>query len=60
MILHIHSRNQLLSSHLFKSLIIMLKLKQKINFLEQILKHLNGRGYLIKNAIDFLRFQTGA
>ena len=34
--------------------------KQKINFLEQILKHLNGRGYLIKNAIDFLRFQTGA
>ena len=34
--------------------------KQKVDYLEQIMKHLSGRGYLIKNAIDFMRFQTGA
>ena len=34
--------------------------KQKVEYLDGIIKHLNGRGYLIKNAIDFMRFQTGA
>ena len=34
--------------------------KQKVDYLENIIKQLNGRGYLIKNAIDFMRFQTGA
>ena len=34
--------------------------KQKVNYVESIIKQLNGRGYLIKNAIDFVRFQTGS
>jgi len=34
--------------------------KQKVNYVESIIKQLNGRGYLIKNAIDFIRFQTGS
>ena len=34
--------------------------KQKVEFLENIIKQIVGRGYLIKNAIDFMRFQTGA
>lgn len=31
----------------------------KIKQLEEILKALNGRGYLIKNAIDWIKFQNG-
>jgi hypothetical protein len=34
--------------------------KQKINFLDSIIKHINTRGYLIKNAIDFMKFQLGS
>ena len=34
--------------------------KQKVDYIEQIMKHIGGRGYLIKNAIDFMRFHTGA
>lgn len=33
--------------------------KQKILFLESIIKSLNGRGFLIKNAIDWQRFTNG-
>lgn len=32
----------------------------KIKQLEEIIKALNGRGYLIKNAIDWMKFQNGA
>ena len=34
--------------------------KQKVSFIENVIKQLTGRGYLIKNAIDFIRFQTGS
>lgn len=40
----------------------MLKLqvqKEKVEFLESIIKTLNGRGFLIKSAIDFIRFTSG-
>ncbi len=33
--------------------------KEKVEFLENIIKTLNNRGYLIKNAIDFRRFANG-
>lgn len=34
--------------------------KEKVEFLESILKTLNTRGYLIKNAIEFRRFANGS
>jgi hypothetical protein len=34
--------------------------KEKVHFLEDIIKTLNGRGFLIKNAIDFIRFTSGS
>lgn len=34
--------------------------KQKIDALDQIIKSISNRGYLIKNAIDFMRFQMGS
>jgi hypothetical protein len=34
--------------------------REKVDFLENIIKTLNGRGFLIKNAIDFIRFTSGA
>jgi len=34
--------------------------KEKINFLESVIKNLNNRGFLIKNAIDFLKFTNGS
>jgi hypothetical protein len=33
--------------------------KTKVDYIENIIRTLNGRGYLIKNAIDFLRFSHG-
>lgn len=33
--------------------------REKVEFLENIIKTLNGRGFLIKNAIDFIRFTSG-
>lgn len=33
--------------------------KQKISFLESAIKTIVNRGFLIKNAIDFLKFQNG-
>lgn len=33
--------------------------KTKVDYLENIIKTLNGRGYLIKNAIDWQRFTSG-
>lgn len=33
--------------------------KEKVEFLENIIKTLNNRGFLIKNAIDFRRFASG-
>ena len=33
--------------------------KTKVDFIENIIKTLNVRGYLIKNAVDFLRFSHG-
>ena len=45
--------------------IIKMKLKigeqsEKVELLENIIKSINNRGYLIKNMIDFERFRTGA
>lgn len=34
--------------------------KEKVQFLEDIIKTLNTRGFLIKNAIDFIRFTNGS
>jgi hypothetical protein len=34
--------------------------REKVELLENIIKTLNGRGFLIKNAIDFIRFTSGA
>jgi len=33
--------------------------REKVDLLESIIKTLNGRGFLIKNAIDFIRFTSG-
>ncbi|CAB4141185.1 Recombination, repair and ssDNA binding protein UvsY [uncultured Caudovirales phage] len=33
--------------------------REKVEFLENIIKTLNSRGFLIKNAIDFIRFTSG-
>ena len=33
--------------------------KEKINFLEALIKNLNNRGFLIKNAIDWNKFTNG-
>lgn len=33
--------------------------REKINFLESIIKNLNNRGFLIKNAIDWNKFTNG-
>jgi len=33
--------------------------KEKINFLESLIKNLNNRGFLIKNAIDWNKFTNG-
>ena len=35
-------------------------IKQKVDFLESIIKSLNTRGYNIRSAIDFLRFTMGS
>jgi hypothetical protein len=34
--------------------------KEKVQYLEDIIKTLNTRGFLIKNAIDFIRFTSGS
>lgn len=34
--------------------------KQKINFLESVIKVIMNRGFLIKNSIDFMKFTSGA
>jgi Recombination, repair and ssDNA binding protein UvsY len=34
--------------------------KQKIDFLESVIRSISNRGYLIKNAIDWERFKMGA
>jgi hypothetical protein len=34
--------------------------KEKVQFLEDIIKTLNTRGFQIKNAIDFIRFTSGS
>ena len=33
--------------------------QEKVEFLESIIKSLNNRGYIIKNAIDFVKFTMG-
>jgi hypothetical protein len=33
--------------------------REKVDLLQEIIKTLNGRGFLIKNAIDFIRFTSG-
>lgn len=33
--------------------------REKVEFLESIIKTLNTRGFLIKNAVDFIRFTSG-
>ena len=33
--------------------------REKVDLLESIIKTLNGRGFLIKSAIDFIRFTSG-
>lgn len=34
--------------------------KEKIDLLDSIIKNLSNRGFQIKNAIDFMRFQSGS
>ena len=34
--------------------------KEKVQFLEDIIKTLNTRGFLIKNAIEFIKFTSGS
>jgi hypothetical protein len=34
-------------------------IEETLRFLEDVIKQINGRGYHIKNAIDFLRFKMG-
>lgn len=34
--------------------------QEKIEFLESVIKSLNNRGYIIKNAIDFVKFTMGS
>lgn len=31
----------------------------KLKFLEDVIKHINGRGYLVKTYVDYLRFSQG-
>lgn len=38
----------------------LMEATSKTKMLEEILRSLNGRGYLIKNAIDWIRFQQGS
>jgi hypothetical protein len=33
--------------------------REKVDFLESIIKTINNRGFLIKNAIDFIKFSNG-
>lgn len=33
--------------------------EEKINYVENIIKSLNNRGFLIKNTLDWLKFQNG-
>ena len=35
-------------------------LRQVVNYLEQVLKSINSRNFVIKNAIDWARFTSGA
>lgn len=32
----------------------------KLKFVEDVIKHINGRGYLIRSYIDYLKFSQGA
>lgn len=32
----------------------------KVKFLEDVIKHINNRGYLIRSYVDYLRFSQGA
>lgn len=38
---------------------IRIMLEETLRFLEDVIKSINGRGFAIKNAIDFLRFKMG-
>jgi hypothetical protein len=33
--------------------------KEKLQFLEDVIKHINQRNFIIKNAIDYLKFTNG-
>jgi hypothetical protein len=35
-------------------------LRQVVNYLEQLLRSINSRNFVIKNAIDWARFTSGA
>lgn len=32
----------------------------KLKFIEDVIKHINGRGYLIRSYVDYLRFSQGS
>lgn len=32
----------------------------KLKFIEDAIKHINGRGYLIRSYVDYLKFSQGA
>jgi Recombination, repair and ssDNA binding protein UvsY len=40
-------------------LLLIFSVKEKVSILEDILKIIHSRGYLIKSAIDFVKFQAG-
>jgi len=42
-----------------KKLITLQVQREKVEFLDSIIKTLNTRGFAIKNAIDFIRFSSG-
>jgi hypothetical protein len=42
-----------------ESLLIIFSAREKVNVLEDILKILHNRSYLIRSAIDFVKFQAG-
>ena len=42
-----------------ENLLMIFSVREKVSVLEDILKIIHSRGYLIKSAIDFVRFQAG-
>lgn len=46
-------------SDLISAKLIIGEQEEKVEFIESIIKSLNGRGFLLKTAMDFQKFKTG-